>query len=263
MLKRSLKQLATTGANLLGPHRLSWQQNPQLWVLMYHRILPREDIRYRLEEPGMIVTPDTFSMHLRELKRHFEVMDFSQWLKMRETGEPLPRRACVITFDDGWLDNYQYALPIIKSEAVPITLFAVAEKIATDFQFWPNIVSALLASNAINAMKTQAVLAQALAQVPASDDTGNREFMAAVIKALKQSSDAEIFAALSALNWQTHLTFEMPRGLMNWSELQAMSQSALVKIGSHTCNHKRLNAQLDADELAHEIVDSKSILQEK
>jgi hypothetical protein len=162
MLKQSLKQLATTGADLLGPHRFSWRRDQQLWVLMYHRVLPREDVRYRLEEPGMIVTPDTFAMHLRELKRHFDVMDFSEWLRLRDKGEALPRRACVITFDDGWLDNYEYALPIITSEATPITLFAVAEKIGTDFQFWPNIISALLVSNAIEAMMTQPIFARHL-----------------------------------------------------------------------------------------------------
>lgn len=263
MLKRTLKQLAITGANRFGPHRFSWRQDQQLWVLMYHRILPREDIRYSLEEPGMIVTPDTFAMHLRELKRHFDVMDLSQWLQLREAGEVLPRRACVITFDDGWLDNFEYALPIIKREAIPVTLFAVAEKIGTDFQFWPNIISALLASHAIDAMKTQPILAQALAQVSVPENTTNREFMAAVIKCLKQSSDAQIFSALAELNWQAQLTFEMPRGLMSWEELQSMSQSELVKVGSHTCNHKRLNAQLGENELHHEIVTSKSILQEK
>ncbi|HCS64584.1 MAG TPA: chitin deacetylase [Cellvibrio sp.] len=261
-MKQLLKQIATSAASHFGPHRMSWlQQDPQLWVMMYHRILPRDDIRYQLEEPGMIITPDTFSMHLRELKRHFDLMDFSEWLSLREAGKPLPRRACVITFDDGWYDNYEYALPIINAEATPVTLFAVVEKIGTDFQFWPNIVSALLHSNALSAMQQQPVFARALAQTGTSGDTKNREFIAAVIKALKQSSDADIFAALAALHWQTLLTFSIPRGLMTWDELRSMTQSGLVKIGSHTCNHKRLNAQLSSDEITHEIVASKTLLQ--
>jgi peptidoglycan/xylan/chitin deacetylase (PgdA/CDA1 family) len=262
MIKPLIKQIATSGANVLGPHRLSWMKHdPQLWVLMYHRILPREDIRYPLEEPGMIVTPDTFSMHLRVLKQQFDVMDFAEWLRMRENGEALPRRACVITFDDGWYDNFEYALPIINAEATPVTLFAVVEKIGTDFQFWPNIISALLASNAIDALQSQPVFARALAQVTIPADTANREFMAAVIRALKQSSDADIFAALAALDWPTRLTFAMPRGLMTWDEIRSMTQSGLVKIGSHTCNHKRLNAQLPQRELEHEIIASKTLLQ--
>jgi len=264
MMKQLLKHIVTSAASQLGPHRMSLlTQDPQLWVLMYHRILPRDDIRYRLEEPGMIVTPDTFAMHLRELKRHFDLMDFSEWLRLRAAGEPLPRRACTITFDDGWHDNYEYALPIIKASATPVTLFAVVEKIGSDFQFWPNIVSALLASNAFIAMRQQPLLASALNQVTATTNTDNRELMAAVINALKQFSDADIFAALDAISWQQHLSFALPRGLMTWEELRTMSDSGLVTIGSHTCNHKRLNAQLSGDEITHEIITSKALLKKQ
>lgn len=264
-MKQLLKQCAISAANQFGPHRLGGGRDPQLWVLMYHRILPKDDIRYRLEEPGMIVTPDTFAMHLRELKSHFEVMDLAEWLALRASGQPLPRRACAITFDDGWYDNYEYALPIIQQEKVPATLFAVVEKIGTGFQFWPNLVSALLASKATPAMAKHPVFARALQQAPAVADTGDREpidreYMAAVIHALKQTSDADIFAALAALEWQQHLAFDLPRGLMNWNELRTMANSGFIKVGSHTCNHKRLNADLPTADLLHEIVDSKTLL---
>lgn len=227
---------------------------------MYHRILPADDIRYALEEPGMIVEPDTFSMHLREAKKYFDVLDFSEWLRLKRTGEHLPKRACVITFDDGWYDNVEFALPIIKQEQVPITLFTVVEKIGTDFQFWPNLISALLASNASSAMQSHPLFAHTLAQLPATDNTGNREYMAAVIHQLKQSSDSAIFEALDAVNWRSHLAFALPRGLMNWTDVHAMQSSGLVSIGSHTCNHKRLNASLTASDLHHEVVESKQLL---
>lgn len=259
-MKQLLKQCALSAANQFGPHRFSIGRDPQLWVLMYHRILPKDDIRYRLEEPGMIVTPDTFAMHLRELKLHFEVMDLAEWLALRASGQPLPRRACAITFDDGWYDNYEYALPIIQQEKIPATLFAVVEKIGTQFQFWPNLVSALLASKATQAMAKHPVFARALQQVPAVTDTGDREYIAAVIHALKQTSDADIFAALAAIEWQQHLAFELPRGLMNWDELRVMANSGFINVGSHTCNHKRLNANLPAADILHEIVDSKTLL---
>lgn len=260
-MKQLLKQCTISAANQFGPHRFAgFARDPQLWVLMYHRILPKEDIRYRLEEPGMIVTPETFAMHLRELKLHFDVMDLAEWLALRTSGQPLPRRACTITFDDGWYDNYEFALPIIQQEKTPVTLFAVVEKIATNFQFWPNLVSALLASNAAHVMARHPVFARALQQVPAVADTSDREYMAALIKTLKQTNDTDIFAALAAIEWQQHLAFELPRGLMNWDELGAMSNSGLVKVGSHTCSHKRLNADLPAADITHEIVGSKTLL---
>jgi peptidoglycan/xylan/chitin deacetylase (PgdA/CDA1 family) len=263
-MKQFIKQGMISAANRLGPHRISaFSKTPQLWVMMYHRILPRDDLRYKLEEPGMIVTPETFTMHLRELKRYFDVMDFSEWLALRAEGKPLPRRACTITFDDGWQDNYEYALPIIKAAKVPATLFAVVEKIGTDFQFWPNLVSALLVSKASSAMLMHPIFARALAQVATPADTGDREYIAAVINALKQSSDTEIFSALAAIDWKQQLAFDLPKALMNWDELRAMSASGFVKVGSHTCNHKRLDAALPLNELTHEIVTSKKLLREQ
>lgn len=260
-MKQLLKQCAISAANRFGPHRFAgFTRDPQLWVLMYHRILPKDDIRYRLEEPGMIVTPETFAMHLRELKLHFDVMDLEEWLTLRASGQPLPRRACAITFDDGWYDNYEFALPIIKQEKTPATLFAVVEKIATEFQFWPNLVSALLASHATPVMAEHRVFAHALQQLPATKNSGDREYMAALIKVLKQTSDTDIFAALAAIEWQQHLAFDLPRGLMNWSELRELSDSGFIKVGSHTCNHKRLTADLPVADIAHEIVDSKTLL---
>lgn len=263
-MKKLLKQCAISAANQLGPHRFSGlTRTPKLWVLMYHRILPVEDIRYHLEEPGMIVTPDTFAMHLRQLKQYFDLMDLSDWLSLREQGQPLPQRACAITFDDGWHDNYEFALPLIKHEKTPITLFTVVEKISTDFQFWPNLISALLASNALSAMKKHPLFERALSQIPAIADSNNREYMAAVINTLKQNNDAEIFSALAEIDWQKQLSFELPRGLMNWEEVQTMANSGLVKLGSHTCTHRRLNADLSKADVIHEIVDSKSILAER
>src|SRR5690625_5617606 len=92
----------------------------------------------------MIVQPDTFDMHLKEVQQHFDVVSLSEWVQANQNGEPVPKKACAITFDDGWLDNYEYALPVLKAHGLPATLFGVAEQMGTDFQFWPNIVAGLL-----------------------------------------------------------------------------------------------------------------------
>lgn len=263
-MKQMIKQSISIAANLLGPHRLGrLTRSPKLWVLMYHRILPVHDVRSRLEEPGMIVEPDTFAMHLRELKKYFDVMDFSEWLNLRINNKPIPTRACVITFDDGWHDNYEYALPIIKQEKTPITLFAVVEKIGTDFQFWPNIVSTLLHSNAIAPLNESPIFSQVLSKVQLGPLPPNREQTAHIIRLLKSFSDADIFNNLDNLNWKKYINMEQPRALMNWDELKLMEASGLVKIASHTCNHKRLDAQLPKTELMHEIVSSREILLRK
>lgn len=264
VLKHLIKSTAATIAAHAGPHR-QISSTSKLWILMYHRILPSTDRRFSLEEPGMIVTPETFTMQMREIKRHFDIIDLSEWIKLKKQNIPLPRKACAITFDDGWSDNYENALPILKSEKIPSTLFAVAEKIGTDFQFWPNIIMALLIGKTAipNAMKQHPLFAKNFQSVPIPVKSIDREYVAVYISHLKQFSDQEIFTALNDIMWRSLLDFELPNALMSWEQLLLMKQSGLVNIGSHTCNHKRLTNSLSEHEMIHEIIDSKKIIENR
>lgn len=239
-----------------GSHKKSLS-TPHLWILMYHRVLPKNDPRFQLEEPGMVVTPETFEMHIQEAKKYFQIMALKDWVQKYQAGEPLPPKACVITFDDGWQDNYEFALPVLQRHQVPATLFAVAEKIGTDFQFWPNTILWLLFNGGAEALSQHPILGQGFPhQTPI-----NREIAASYILQLKQLSDKSIFTALTEIEASTNLISAMPRALMNWDELRSMQASGLVDIGSHTCNHKRLTQHLGQDELQHEICKSKDILE--
>lgn len=261
VLKKIVKPLLISAASRFGPHARSGQ-SARLWVLMYHRILPVSDPRFEQEEPGMVVRPETFEMHLQEIKQTFELVSLSQWVAAYKRGEPLPKRACAITFDDGWADNYQYAFPLLKAYSAPATLFAVADKIGTDFQFWPNIVALLLLSHAAEAMAqhpvftsaVRSIIAQGLAEKPSRDQ------IASVIAQLKQHSDADIFAALTAIQWVELCQLPVAPALMSWAQLREMQDSGLVDVGSHTCSHRRLTRALSQADLEDEIVRSQTVL---
>jgi len=261
-IKSLLKTAATGFADQFGPHN-GRPTSPKLWVLMYHRILPKEDQRFSLEEPGMIVTPDTFAMHMREANRHFDVISLNEWINLKQQGLPLPQKACAITFDDGWADNYEYALPILKATNTPATLFAVAEKIGTDFQFWPNSILALLLTGHTAELNRHPLFAKVSAQLFKADEKIDREYAAAYIHHLKSCSDEIIFSALRDIHSADLLAGQLPNALMSWEELSAMHTSGLVVIGSHTCNHTRLSVDLDDQQMQYEIENSKKILEQQ
>ncbi len=228
---------------------------------MYHRILPADDARFATEEPGMIVTPTTFRQQLRILKSLFEVMPLSAWLSRRDNGLPLPRRACAITFDDGWLDNYQFAFPIIKDEQIPATLFAVSHMIGTTRQFWPNRLARVLSAS------------QPGLPVPGFEDLSrvsapirqlvNREWLAQTILELKALSDSELDSRLQSAEKTLQLRPEAAPALMDWDNIREMQRSGLVEIGSHTCNHFRLQESLPSETLAREIIESGTRIEEQ
>lgn len=259
MIKRFAKSTLSRLAYHYGQHR-RYNHEPQLWILMYHRVLPIDDPRYQSEEPGMVVTPETFEMHLQEIKRYFTIMRLQDWVDAKATEQKLPPKTCVVTFDDGWLDNFEFALPLLKKHQVPATLFAVAEKIDTSFQFWPNLVMWLLFNGGSTLLQQDPLLGKAY---PENKRIIDREFAAEYIGKLKAFSDQAIFSALDSIKSKTNLLDSAPRALMNWDELKQMRSSGWVDIGSHTCNHKRLTHHLDTQDLQHEIVESKQLLEAK
>jgi len=68
------------------------------------------------------VEPDRLEAQLVELGAWFDFVSGEQLLAALE-GESLPRRACVITFDDGLRSQYENALPILNRLGVPALFF--------------------------------------------------------------------------------------------------------------------------------------------
>ncbi|MDB6063067.1 MAG: putative xylanase/chitin deacetylase [Verrucomicrobiaceae bacterium] len=259
-IKNAVKAPLHFLADQLGPHRYSTRKN-QLWVLMYHRILPVHDPRYRTEEPGMIVTPESFRQQLRIIKQLFAVMPLSEWTQRRASNQPLPARACAITFDDGWRDNFEFALPALQAEQLPATVFAVSDMIGTKQQFWPNRLSRLLALADIDRQALRSFdWLQAFTTYQTSG-VHSREAIAALINECKRLSDPQLRTNLDAMEADTGLASLPEPSLMNWSEVRQMQATGLVEIGSHTCHHTRLVKGLPEKTLHAEIVDSRSKLE--
>ncbi|BDD12779.1 polysaccharide deacetylase (plasmid) [Fulvitalea axinellae] len=97
--------------------------SPNLFIIYYHKILPR--LGY---EPSW----RQFDFELRYLKQFFDIVTLDEvhaYLK----GEWKPKRtSVVITFDDGYVDNLVYAYPLLKKHKIKATLFAVASRINQD-----------------------------------------------------------------------------------------------------------------------------------
>ncbi len=93
--------------------------------LLYHRVDPIKDQMYQLT-----VSPEHFEQHIKFIKEQYSCKRFEEeW----ESGtEP----SVVITFDDGYADNYLYALPILEKYKVPATVFVATGNIGTMREFW-------------------------------------------------------------------------------------------------------------------------------
>ncbi|WP_218352568.1 polysaccharide deacetylase family protein [Alteromonas lipotrueiana] len=255
MVKQFIKNIVSATAGTLG-WSLVKRGDKKLIVLMYHRVLPVTDARYQREEPGMVVSEATFAMHMQTLKdERLPVMTVSQW--MTQTTEERAPLTVAITFDDGWLDNYEYAFPVLKQFGYPSTLYVVTDFLGQPAPFWPNkVLTLLLSPEAAITDEWQALLKLTGEdiKVPMSRDNA-----AQVIDKLKQYSDHDIYQALKPIPAATHAPVEM----ISLEQLLDAKNTMHVEVGCHTRRHYRLKENLSAEQLFEEVVEAKSILEQK
>jgi peptidoglycan/xylan/chitin deacetylase (PgdA/CDA1 family) len=83
-------------------------------ILMYHHISPAPT--HNLLDLSLTVTPRIFAAQLDYLKAHgYHTITFNQLFNALYFAAPLPARPIILTFDDGYEDVYQYALPLLRS----------------------------------------------------------------------------------------------------------------------------------------------------
>src|SRR5436190_24399210 len=101
MVKSRAFRLADT---LWGPDRLT--------VLVYHRVADVHSPDFRYFRPNVSASPDLFRQQMAFVARHFNVIDLALLRESILHDCRLPPRPLLVTFDDGYVDNYTYAYPI-------------------------------------------------------------------------------------------------------------------------------------------------------
>lgn len=102
-------------------------------ILVYHSVSP--DASWLPWSNNTSVRPETLRCHLQVLsKTGWQFISTQQFLDARQKEERLPARAVMLHFDDAYLDNYLFAVPILREFQVPATIFASTDFIAPGHQ---------------------------------------------------------------------------------------------------------------------------------
>jgi peptidoglycan/xylan/chitin deacetylase (PgdA/CDA1 family) len=134
MLKRLIKK-AVYHSGCLKVYHLIRNSN-SLTVVMFHRVLAKEDPRWPEAEKEWTVSVDFFESCLRFFRKHYNLVTLDDLLLAYESGKSMPKRPLLITFDDGWSDNEQYALPVLKKYNAPALLFVTSGMIGKKITIW-------------------------------------------------------------------------------------------------------------------------------
>lgn len=235
-------------------------------ILMYHRILPKDRIPSSVE-PGMVVEPDTLQLHVRYLKQYFEIISLDDLVSSPDAyfAKSRARPACVLTFDDGWVDFYDYAFPILQAEEAHATAFLPTSYIGTAHWFWTDRLGLMLANSQFDAKVANArnPVEESLLKEILAAGCSIESRLERAIRLLKPLRMEKIESTLENLSSAFGIpSFPACRAFLNWDEVQEMFDSGLITFGSHSARHPILTTLEDA-EVTRELKESMEVLVSK
>jgi peptidoglycan/xylan/chitin deacetylase (PgdA/CDA1 family) len=237
-------------------------------VLTYHRVLPSERQRDSFSSNAIVVTPETFELHLKFIRRFLRPVTPAEFTRKLASAEPFESRTCLVTFDDGWHDNMEYALPLLRKYGVPAVLFVPTDFPGGDRYFWYDRLSRLLFyARQHRGMADELFDRLGARHVLTMDERGAREAIRSIISNLRSEPETVISNAMKEL--EVALSRAQPglclRGedyFMTWQQLAALAKSEVFFIGSHAVTHTSMT-EIDLETVSEELTRSKTEIQQR
>lgn len=224
-------------------------KNARLSILIYHRVL---------EKPDLLLGGDsdisTFDFHLSVLTRYFNVLPLHEAIQRLKNGS-LPSRAACITFDDGYADNAEIALPILQKYGVPATFFIAAGFINNGGMMWNDRVIEIVRRAQ---GETLDLTSLGLDTYDISTLSQRRESLFSLIEVLKYQSYDSRLDYVEKLHQL--IPVDLPDNFMMSNQQLKALHSAGMEIGGHTVTHPIL-ARLESKHAYKEIAEGKEILE--
>lgn len=237
-------------------------------ILMYHRVV--QDIHSSSEYiiPGIAVSSKVFERQIEYISEKYKVITLHELTQLLRSGKPIPRRCIIITFDDGWYDNYLCAYPILKNSHLPATIFLSTDYIDSNQIFWFLQLQFLIVEGRMSFEDVLKIAAEVEAEGRGQDSErrARSESVATatadIFAYVKKHDQRQIQRILERMTEGFGLNREkLPQGrwVLSWSEVKAMILDS-IEFGSHGCSHRMLT-NLTADEVLLELASSKSMIE--
>lgn len=240
MLKDLSKKLLYVSGLLGLYHRV--RNADSLTVVMFHRTLSPDDPRWRTCDPDYTLETRWLADSLAFFRRHYHVVSLEQVLASRRDGTPLPPRALLITFDDGWADNAHYALPELRRAELPALMFVVSDAVGTRQPFFQERLIAALRRGALKLADLAAAMQPHLAEPwqPRDESLGQlREAITRLERMPAERRDAVLAPFMAALD-------DGQRHMVTAGELQQLADGG-VALGLHGKTHTPMKHAADLD----------------
>lgn len=227
-------------------------RQPKLLVLVYHRVLP-----YRAPNPlNTIVSRDTFTRQLEIIARRYPTISLGETVTQCRSGRAKAGVQVVLTFDDGYWDNYEVVLPILEAKGIPAAFFLATDYLEAGRPLWDwEVVMRLERHPDVTRLEVGETVFQQHRGEP------RLLFALRFLEALKASDPETLQRVLETLTRQNGAGAYNPTDdrCMTWDQVRTMSRRGM-EMGAHARTHRSLS-RLPLEEAVQEIRTSKEVIE--
>ena len=249
---------------IIAAHKLGFFELVQrfmpsvLTVLNYHRIDNIDRPGFDTFRPNVSASVADFDRQMEYVSRKYRVISINDLVNFLKNRKSLPAHAALITFDDGYLDNYVNAYPILKKHGLSAVIYLATDYIEVDKPFYWDLIAYCF----FNTKKDVAEL-PGYGTLTWTDQKSKETGMHTWIESLKQIPDArkqklverlpEILAVNIPAGYFQKMTF-------SWAQAYEMRQNG-IELGGHTASHPILT-RITLDQVSLEVSRCKQRIEE-
>ena len=220
----------------------------RLSILIYHRVLAQQDPVFPDESDA-----ETFDRQIGQLAACFNILPLDDAIQGLRNGKLPPRAAC-ITFDDGYADNAEIALPILKKRGVPATFFVATGFLDGGRMFNDTVIELIRRAPG----STVDLESLGLGKFSIGTISERRQAIYELLGKLKYLPPESRQSTVEAMS--TLIPVDLPLNLMMTSSQVRELHNAGMEIGGHTVSHPIL-AKMENSAACADITNGKEMLE--
>jgi peptidoglycan/xylan/chitin deacetylase (PgdA/CDA1 family) len=226
-------------------------------IFTLHRVLPDDPADF---SPNSIlqVRPDFLEFAIQRIRQlGFEIVDLGEGVRRIESEFP-EKRFAVFTFDDAYRDNLKYALPILRRQQCPFTLYVPTALVDGVGEVWWQALEDIIAQQSAIAV-TESGENEYVPTATLSEKRAAYDQVYAKMRAMPEPARVALIRDLAA-KYDFDLEAHTRALIMDWTELRTFANEQLCTIGAHTVHHYEL-AKLSPDQARSEIEMSVKVIE--
>jgi len=229
-----------------------------LSVLAYHQVVDSISEDYPFVRGTLSATRDEFEKQVVFVKKHYDVINFQVLSESLRHGR-IPKRALIITFDDGYRSNYDVVYEVLKKHGVTATIFVSTQFVDSGEPFWFDKVAYEIYTMALGQLSLDE--GKHILEIHHDNRREARRSLQTILSRVPNETRMKMLDELERVA-QTKISDDDRRLAqpLTWKQIQQMSEGG-IEIASHTVSHPYLPNLTDG-EIELELARSKESIEQ-